>query len=189
MNSNDGGERRDRWARLRFAVVGPLLASPAPAGQLRAELERLAEREWGDSNLYLRRRDSQIVMTVEHRAAPGLNDIEIELADDGHGPALRLRRQVPDKAVAEHPTAEQRIVEVLADAEKPLSQAQIRKRAAARNATVSATLQELIRKGRVERAPKACYRLTGTAVHNAATPQAVIGANGQHEAFPKSFPA
>ena len=43
MNSNDASER---WARLRFAVVGPLLASPAPAGQLRAELERLAEREW-----------------------------------------------------------------------------------------------------------------------------------------------
>ena len=45
MTGNDGSERRDRWARLRFAVVGPLLASP-PAGQLRAELERLAEREW-----------------------------------------------------------------------------------------------------------------------------------------------
>ena len=78
-------------------------------------------------------------MTVEHRAAPGLNDVEIELADDGQGPALRLRRPVPDKAVPEPQTAEQRIVEVLADAEKPLSQAQIRKRAATRNATVSAT--------------------------------------------------
>ena len=144
---------------------------------------------WGDSNLYLRRRDNQIVMTVEHRAAPGLNDVEIELADDGKGPALRLRRQVPDKAVPEPQTAEQRIVEVLADAEQPLSQAQIRKRAATRNATVSATLQELIREGRVERASKACYRLTATAVHNAATPQTVIDANGQLEAFPKSFPA
>ena len=30
-------------------------------------------------------------MTVEHRAAPGLNDIELELADDGQGTALRLR--------------------------------------------------------------------------------------------------
>ena len=144
---------------------------------------------WGDSNLYLRRRDNQIVMTVEHRAAPGLNDVEIELADDGQGPALRLRRQVPDKAVPEQQTAEQRIVEVLAEADKPLSQAQIRKRAAARNATVSATLQELIREGRVERASKACYRLSGTAVHNAATPHGVIDANGQHEAFPKAFPA
>jgi len=46
MDSKDGSERRDRWARLRFAVVGPLLASPPPKGRLRAELERLAEREW-----------------------------------------------------------------------------------------------------------------------------------------------
>ena len=46
MSSSNGGDGLDRWARLRFAIVGPLLASPPPAGQLRVELERLAEREW-----------------------------------------------------------------------------------------------------------------------------------------------
>jgi len=46
MNSNDASGLSERWARLRFAVVGPLLASPPPAGKLRAELGRLAEREW-----------------------------------------------------------------------------------------------------------------------------------------------
>ena len=46
MDSRNGGDGRDRWARLRFAVVGPLLASPPPAGQLRAELERLSQRDW-----------------------------------------------------------------------------------------------------------------------------------------------
>ena len=40
---------------------------------------------WGNSNLYLRRRDNQIA-------------VEIALADDGQEPALRLRRQIPDKA-------------------------------------------------------------------------------------------
>ena len=184
------GFLRDLQRRFETAVVlvhhSRKSGATRPGQALRGSSELHA---WGDSNLYLRRRDNQIVMTVEHRAAPGLNDIEIELADDAQGPALRLRRQVPDEAVAAPDTAEQRIVAVLADAEKPLSQAQIRKRAAARNATVSATLQELIRDGRVERASKACYRLAGTAVHNAATPRAVIDANGQHEAFPKSFPA
>lgn len=34
------------WAQLRFAVVGPLLASPPPLGQLHAELARLATRVW-----------------------------------------------------------------------------------------------------------------------------------------------
>ncbi len=46
MDSNDGGGGRDRWARLRFAVAGALLASPPPAGQLRAEIERLSQRDW-----------------------------------------------------------------------------------------------------------------------------------------------
>jgi len=36
----------ERWAHLRFAVVGPLLASPPAAGELKAELARLAARLW-----------------------------------------------------------------------------------------------------------------------------------------------
>ena len=59
---------------------------------------------WGDSNLYLRRRDNQIVMTVEHRAAPGLNDVEIELADDGKGPLCACAGRFPTKAVPEPQT-------------------------------------------------------------------------------------
>ncbi|MGB6451974.1 MAG: IS481 family transposase [Steroidobacteraceae bacterium] len=36
----------ERWAHLRFSVIGQLLAAPPPRGQLRAELERLAGRTW-----------------------------------------------------------------------------------------------------------------------------------------------
>jgi hypothetical protein len=36
----------ERWALLRFSVVGRLLASPPPRGQLRAELEQLAAKTW-----------------------------------------------------------------------------------------------------------------------------------------------
>ena len=46
MANRNGCGDRDRWARLRFAVVGPLLASPPPAGRLRAELERLSQQHW-----------------------------------------------------------------------------------------------------------------------------------------------
>jgi transposase InsO family protein len=38
--------RHDRWARLRFAVVGPLLAAPPARGELKAALSDLAEKEW-----------------------------------------------------------------------------------------------------------------------------------------------
>jgi putative transposase len=36
----------ERWAHLRFSVIGQLLAAPPPRGELRAELERLAARTW-----------------------------------------------------------------------------------------------------------------------------------------------
>jgi len=35
-----------KWARLRFAVVGPLLASPRSRGELRAALEKQAAQTW-----------------------------------------------------------------------------------------------------------------------------------------------
>jgi len=37
---------RERWANLRFSVVGHLLAAPPPRGELQAELERLAATPW-----------------------------------------------------------------------------------------------------------------------------------------------
>jgi len=36
----------DLWARLRFSVVGPLLASPPARGALHEELERLSQKTW-----------------------------------------------------------------------------------------------------------------------------------------------
>jgi putative transposase len=36
----------ERWANLRFSVVGHLLAAPPPRGDLQHELERLAEKQW-----------------------------------------------------------------------------------------------------------------------------------------------
>lgn len=41
----DGGSR-DRWARLRFAIIGPLLAAPPTRGELQAALARLSEQTW-----------------------------------------------------------------------------------------------------------------------------------------------
>ena len=62
------------------------------------------------------------------------------------GPALRLRQAVADAAGPEPQTPEQRIVDILASADAPLSQRQIRERAATRPATVASTLQGLAAK-------------------------------------------
>ena len=129
---------------------------------------------WGDSNLYLRRRDKKIVMTVEQRDARGLNDIELELIDDGHGPAFRLHREAADEDRPEHATVEQRILKAIAQAERPLSKAQIRSHAAARNASVVAAIEKLTQEGRIERAPKGGYRLAAAEAHREPQPPAAI---------------
>jgi len=36
----------DRWARLRFAIIGPLLAAPPKPGELRQAISELVERHW-----------------------------------------------------------------------------------------------------------------------------------------------
>jgi putative transposase len=46
VNRTDHRSHHERWAHLRFAVVAQLLAAPPPKGELRAELERLASRDW-----------------------------------------------------------------------------------------------------------------------------------------------
>jgi putative transposase len=46
VKKTDHRSHHERWAYMRFSVVGQLLAAPPPKGELRAELERLAAREW-----------------------------------------------------------------------------------------------------------------------------------------------
>lgn len=46
MSDDERPRSHERWAHLRFSVVGHLLASPPAPGELRAELSRLAEKPW-----------------------------------------------------------------------------------------------------------------------------------------------
>jgi hypothetical protein len=39
-------EDRDRWARLRFSIIGPLLAAPPAQGELRGALLALSAKTW-----------------------------------------------------------------------------------------------------------------------------------------------
>jgi putative transposase len=41
----DPGDR-DRWARLRFAIIGPLLAAPPAKGELQDALRAMSRRTW-----------------------------------------------------------------------------------------------------------------------------------------------
>ena len=46
MAERGGSRVHERWARLRFSIIGALLAAPPAKGALRAALQQLAAREW-----------------------------------------------------------------------------------------------------------------------------------------------
>jgi transposase InsO family protein len=46
LSSDDDLPARDRWARLRFAIIGGLLAAPPADGDLQSALEALAAKTW-----------------------------------------------------------------------------------------------------------------------------------------------
>lgn len=46
MNDQGDPQDRDRWARLRFSIVGPLLAAPPGAGELQGALLALSAKSW-----------------------------------------------------------------------------------------------------------------------------------------------
>jgi transposase InsO family protein len=76
---------RERWARLRFSIIGPLLAAPPEHGQLTAELERLAQKKY-------RHPTSQHIITF----APSTIERWLYMAQSHpDDPLLALTRKIP----------------------------------------------------------------------------------------------
>jgi len=104
---------------------------------------------WGDSNLYLRRCASGLRLSVEHRAAPSPQDIALELLNNGTALALSISAAPASCDPLAAPSAEQRILAAMRDANRPLSIHQLRHLCRIRTATLCNTLASLRRQGRV----------------------------------------
>lgn len=104
---------------------------------------------WGDSNLFLRRRHQQLLLTAEHRMAPSPPPISLELTLEPT-PHLGLVAADPEDAT---PTAElaQRLLDTLGTAGHPLSREALRQTLRIRNAGLGETLARLRAEGRIER--------------------------------------
>jgi AAA domain len=104
---------------------------------------------WGDSNLYLRRHGQNLQLSIEHRAAPGVD--RLPLALNVNPPALAL--QIVDQQLAPAPTAQssclQRIEQALAGIHQPLTQNKIRDIVRMRTSDVGQALAALVANGRV----------------------------------------
>lgn len=112
---------------------------------------------WGDSNLYLRRQAEELTLAVEHRAAPSIPPVTLELAQRGAALALEVvDRRSP---VSPLPSSlDDRITTTLAKADQPLPFADLRSRCRVRAATLYERLAALAANGRVVKAEDG-YRL------------------------------
>ena len=92
MAERDGSRVHEHWARLRFSIIGALLAAPPAKGALRAALQQLAAREWRHPSTGAPVRFS--VSTLErwlYRARNGMIRSACCAASGGAMPARRYR--------------------------------------------------------------------------------------------------
>ena len=103
---------------------------------------------WGDSNLYLRRDGDDLSLSVEHRAAPSMTPITIELAQRGTALALEVvdRR---DPTTPPPSSLDERITATLAGADAALPFAKLRAGCRVRATTLYQRLAVLADTGRV----------------------------------------
>ena len=105
---------------------------------------------WGDSNLYLRRKGSQLTLSTEHRAAPSQDHIPLQLVASGSDLALGLVAPHRTEGNAP-PTPVERVRQALAQFHEPVPVHELRKRCGIRTATLCAALTELSQRGEVNR--------------------------------------
>ena len=100
---------------------------------------------WGDSNLYLLRRDGRPTLVAEHRARPAPPPLAVRL--DGDPPRL----VVDDAPAAAADPLDERIVRALLA--RPLTRTALREILGVRNESLGAPIDRLLAMGRIVRAP------------------------------------
>lgn len=103
---------------------------------------------WGDSNLYLRRRDPLLRLSVEHRAAPAPDDLTLEICPNPLGLRVTDSASAADASPPDLSPAA-RIEAALAMATAPLGVRELRAACRIRSETLCATLDALASTGRV----------------------------------------
>ena len=135
---------------------------------------------WGDSNLYMRRKGSQLTLSTEHRAAPGQDHIPLQLTQTGPALALTvLERSVIESTMP--PTPVDRVRQTLAQLQEPAPLNQLRKLCGMRTAAVCSALSELSAKGEVVRDGRGYQLKLPFPVSRPIDPQG--NGNGKHADF------
>jgi hypothetical protein len=132
------------------------------AGNMRAGQALRGSSEfhaWGDSNLYLRRdADDRITLSVEHRAAPAIPALSLELVQRVDALALEVVDRAAQKAQPVLLSVDDRITAALADAGQPQPFADLRAACRIRAATLYERLSAMATDGRIVKSADG-YRL------------------------------
>ena len=107
---------------------------------------------WGDSNLYLRRLDERLLLSIEHRAAPSQSGLSLALRGSGHALALAMGDATPaaaSRAPVRSPI--DTLDDVLAHTDRPLTVVELRQACRMRTAHVCQALAALTAQGRVHK--------------------------------------
>jgi hypothetical protein len=132
---------------------------------------------WGDSNLYLRRKGSQLTLSTEHRAAPSQDHIPLQLAASGSDLALGV--VAPHLAEANAPpTPVERVRQALAQFHEPVPVHALRQRCGMRTATLCSALGELSQRGEIHHDPRGYQLILPFPVSRPQDPQG--NGNGKH---------
>ncbi|MEK7750943.1 MAG: AAA family ATPase [Acidobacteriota bacterium] len=109
---------------------------------------------WGDSNLYMRRKGSQLTLTTEHRAAASQDHIPLQLTQAGSALSLTVCETPAVAPAAPAPTPVERVRQTMAQLQEPAPLTHLRKLCGMRTAAVCSALTELSAKGEVVREAK-----------------------------------
>jgi hypothetical protein len=117
---------------------------------------------WGDSNLYLRRIDDRILLSIEHRAAPSTGGLPLALRAADGAVALHLVDAASGPPPAAPPSPVARVEHVLAQSDRPLSLTEVRQACRMRTTAVCDALATLTTQGRVHKSAAGYQRTTGS---------------------------
>ncbi len=112
-------------------------------------------RAWGDSNLFLRQRAGRLELSGEHRAAPALDPIPLDLV---HGKNVAPHIEILSDSQPTRPASLLgRVLETLRDAGGPLTRTALRTGLRVNNQRLGDTLAELERTGQICRDKSGWY--------------------------------
>lgn len=103
-------------------------------------------------NLYLRRSEQRLVLTIEHRAAPQRLPLDLELrADPGLSLEVAQTEAFPSSTPASRCPPTERVMKALVSAAGPLTRREIRTATRMRSSAVGESLAELVESEQVVR--------------------------------------